>query len=105
MDSLATINYLGIIGVEIWVECKDWSLHTLNDTTIDAVRERIFQLDLAPYSFSLHQDDVYSEECARMTQSAIRMTASSATPFIGSETHAGNGNFPRLYFRHAGNHS
>jgi len=79
LDSLAVIRKLGFDGVEICVERKDWSMHNLNSIPIEAIRERVDELNLAPHSFSLHQDYFYNDELFKMTKAAIRMTPSLGT--------------------------
>ena len=79
LNSLAVIKTLGFDGVEICVERKDWSLNDLNSIPVEAIRERVAELNLAPYSFSLHQDYVYDDEKFEMTKSAIQMTPSLGT--------------------------
>ena len=79
IDSLSIIKALGFDGVEISLERQDWSLINLDNLPVDAIQERVVELNLAPYSFSLHQDYVYNDELFKMTQSAIRMTPALGT--------------------------
>ena len=74
LDSLNVIKRLGFDGVELCVEKKDWSLHDLGSLPVDAIRERIAELELAPHSFSLHGDYVYDDHHFQLTQEAIEMT-------------------------------
>jgi len=74
LDSLPVIKQLGFDGVEICVERKDWSLIELDKMPADAIRERIAQLNLAPHSFSFHQDYIYDDHIFELTQKAIKMT-------------------------------
>ena len=85
IDSLAIIKGLGFDGVEICVERQDWSLLDLDSLPVDAIREQVSILNLAPYSFSLHQDYIYNDERFEMTKTAIRMTpALGANIFVFS---------------------
>ena len=79
IDSLSIIKGLGFDGVEICVERQDWSLLDLDSLPIDAIREQVGELNLAPYSFSLHQDYVYNDERFEMTKTAIQMTPALGT--------------------------
>ena len=79
IDSLAIIKGLGFDGVEICVERQDWSLINLDSLPVDAIREQVSELNLAPHSFSLHQDYVYNDERFEMTKTAIRMTTALGT--------------------------
>lgn len=94
-DSLAVIKTLGFDGVEICVERKDWSLNNLDSIPVDAIRARVAELNLAPYSFSLHQDYVYDDENFEMTKTAIQMTPSLGTNifvFSGAKKRTGDKN-------------
>jgi sugar phosphate isomerase/epimerase len=79
IDSLAIIAALGFDGVEICVERQDWSLINLDSLPVDAIREHVGELNLAPHSFSLHQDYIYNDELFEMTKTAIRMTPALGT--------------------------
>jgi sugar phosphate isomerase/epimerase len=95
IDSLAVIKTLGFDGVEICVECQDWSLNNLDSIPVDAIRERVIELNLAPLSFSLHQDYVYNDELFEMTKTAIQMTPSLGTNifvFSGAQKRTGGKN-------------
>jgi len=95
LDSLEVIKNLGFDGVEIYVERKDWSLNDLNSIPVEAIREQVDELDLAPHSFSLHQDYVYDDELFEMTKTAIQMTPSAGTNiyvFSGAKKRTGDKN-------------
>ena len=95
LDSLEVIKKLGFDGVEICVERKDWSLDDLNSIPVEAIRERVDELNLAPHSFSLHQDYVYDDELFKMTKTAIQMTPSMGTNifvFSGAKKRTGDKN-------------
>ena len=79
IDSLEIIKELGFDGVEICVERQDWSLINLDSLPVNAIREQVSKLNLAPYSFSLHQDYIYNDELFEMTKAAIRMTPALGT--------------------------
>ena len=79
IDSLAIIKGLGFDGVEICVERQDWTLIDLESLPVEAIREQVVELNLAPYSFSLHQDYIYNDELFEMTKAAIRMTPALGT--------------------------
>lgn len=79
IDSLAIIKGLGFDGAEICVERQDWSLLDLDNFPVDAVQERVTELNLAPHSFSLHQDYIYNDELLEMTEAAIRITPALGT--------------------------
>jgi sugar phosphate isomerase/epimerase len=94
-DSLAVIKTLGFDGVEICVERQDWSLNNLDSIPVDAIREQVIELNLAPHSFSLHQDYVYNDELFEMTKTAIQMTPSLGTNifvFSGAKKRTGGEN-------------
>jgi sugar phosphate isomerase/epimerase len=93
LDSLEIIKSLGFDGVEICVERKDWSLHNLDDFPVLAIRERVAELNLFPYSFSFHQDYVYDDRLFELTKTAIRMTPSLGTNifvFSGAKKRTGD---------------
>ena len=95
LDSLAVIKALGFDGVEICVERKDWSLNSLDSIPVEAIRERVVDLNLAPYSFSLHQDYVYNDVIFEMTKAAIQMTPAFGTNifvFGGAKKRTGDKN-------------
>lgn len=73
LDSLDVIKRLGFDGVELCVEKKDWSLHDLGSLPVDAIRQRIAELSLAPHSFGLHGDYIYDDHHFQLTQEAIEM--------------------------------
>jgi len=79
IDSLAIIKGLGFDGVEICVERQDWTLIDLDSLPVEAIQEQVVELNLAPYSFSLHQDYIYNDELFEMTKAAIRMTPALGT--------------------------
>ena len=79
IDSLSIIKALGFDGVEICLERQDWSLLDLDSLPVDAIRERVVEYNLAPHSFSLHQDYIYNDELLEMTKAAIRMTPTLGT--------------------------
>jgi sugar phosphate isomerase/epimerase len=79
VNSLAVTKELGFDGVEICVERQDWSIINLDKLPVDVIRERVIELNLAPYSFSLHQDYIYNDELLEMTKTAIRMTPALGT--------------------------
>lgn len=74
LDSLAVIKGLGFDGVEICVERKDWSFNALDSLPVDAIRERVAELDLLPHSFSFHQDYIYNDEIFELTKQTIKLT-------------------------------
>jgi sugar phosphate isomerase/epimerase len=73
LESLDVIERLGFDGVELCVEKRDWSLHDLGNLPVDAMRARIAELGLAPYSFGLHGDYVYDDRHFQVTQEAIEV--------------------------------
>lgn len=74
LNSLPVIKQLGFDGVEICVERKDWSLNNLENIPLEAIRERVAELNLIPHSFSMHQDYIYNDHIFELTQKAITMT-------------------------------
>lgn len=79
LESLEVIKGLGFDGAEICVERKDWSLHPLSTFPVQKVRERAADLNLNPYSFSLHQDYIHDDALFEMTKEAIAMTPALGT--------------------------
>ena len=93
IDSLAVIKGLGFDGVEICMERQDWSLLDLDSLPVDAIQERVTELNLTPYSFSLHQDYVYNDNLFEMTKTAIQMTPTLGTNifvFSGAQKRTGD---------------
>ncbi|MFP3896420.1 MAG: hypothetical protein ACLFV5_06245 [Anaerolineales bacterium] len=56
------------------MERKDWSPHPLATLPVEAIRERVWALDLHPHSFSLHQDYIHDDDLFALTKKAIRLT-------------------------------
>lgn len=79
LDSLAVIKNLGFDGVEICLERKDWSINDLNSIPFEAICVRLGELNLAPHSFSLHQDYIYDDRLFELTKAAIQLTPSLGT--------------------------
>ena len=93
LDSLAVISRLGFDGVEICVEKQDWSLNELHGIPVEAIRQRVAELGLAPHSFSLHQDYIYDDSLFEMTKAAIELTPSLGTHifvFSGAKRRGGD---------------
>ena len=74
LECLDVMRDLGFDGVEVCVERKDGSWVVFDDALVAAVRERVTELGLSPYSFSLHQDYIYDDHLLDETKRAIRMT-------------------------------
>ncbi|MFC1996134.1 sugar phosphate isomerase/epimerase family protein [Chloroflexota bacterium] len=95
LDSLEVSKKLGFDGIEICVERKDWSLHDLSNIPVEAICERVDELNLAPHSFSLHQDYINDDDLFELTKAAIRMTPSLGTNifvFSGAKKRNGDKN-------------
>jgi sugar phosphate isomerase/epimerase len=93
LECLKVMRDLGFDGVEICVERKDWSWVEFDDALVAAVRERVVELRLSPYSFSLHQDYVYDDRLLEETKRAIRMTrdiGSDVFVFSGTKQRTGD---------------
>jgi sugar phosphate isomerase/epimerase len=93
IDSLDVIKRLGFDGVELCVERKDWSLHDLDSMPVDAIRERIAELELAPHSFSWHGDYIYDDLVFEVIKEAIKMTPRLGTNlfvFGGAKSRSGD---------------
>lgn len=87
LESLDIAKALGFDGVEICVERKDWSWVDFDDALIVSVRGRVEALELAPCSFSLHQDYIYDDRLFEETKRAIGVTrAIGAEVFVFSGT-------------------
>ncbi len=93
LASLDVIKRLGFDGVEICVEKQDWSLHDLRSIPVEAIRERVTELALTPYSFSLHQDYIFNDHLFELTKAAIKMTPELGTNifvFSGAKRRGGD---------------
>lgn len=79
LDSLGVIKSLGFDGVEICVERKDWSRVDLDTLPVDAIREQVAELGLAPHVFSLHCDYIYQDDLFELSKKAIPMAPKLGT--------------------------
>jgi len=71
---LEVIKRLGFDGVEICLENKDLAPASLTDEVVEAVRAKVADLRLQPYSISFHQDYIYNDTLFELSKRAIRLT-------------------------------
>lgn len=73
LESLDVIKRLDFDGVEICIERKDWTMHSLEDMPVEAIRDRLVALELAPNSFSMHRDYVHDNKVFAIMKEAVRL--------------------------------
>ena len=79
LQALEVIKALGFDGVEICLENEDMAPGTLTPGIIAAVRQRVMELGLKPFSISYHVDYLYSDAYFETSKMAIQMTPEFGT--------------------------
>jgi sugar phosphate isomerase/epimerase len=93
LDALVVIKRLGFDGVEICLETADMAPDTLTPHRIDAVRRRIDDLGLTPFSVGYHRNYIYDDAEYRRTIRAIdaaRAFGSDMLIFSGTPVRTGD---------------
>ncbi len=74
LRALKVIKALGFDGVEICLENEDMAPSTLTPEIIAAVRQKVAELGLKPFSISYHVDYLYDDALLEMSKTVIQMT-------------------------------
>lgn len=89
-EALAVIKRLGFDGVEICLETEDLAPAALSLGLVDALREQVLALGLAPHVVGFHKDYIFDDAAYQDTQTAVRLT-----PRFGANILLFSGTVPR----------
>ncbi|MFN2286073.1 MAG: sugar phosphate isomerase/epimerase family protein [Anaerolineae bacterium] len=82
LDSLNVIKQLGFDGVEIGFLRADWSMISLDQMPVAAIRERLAQLGLGPNAVSMHSDYIFDDSILARIKETIPVVRDFGTHIL-----------------------